>query len=244
VTANGLTVKLMASHGLEYLSKYDACTYTADSVDDGAEYAPFSYATCAFDRELTPGDSFELPEPLRIAIGGHALNERLDISVEPGGGATDIETGDNYVALEIGADNTADFSVTGAAVTCAAGQTVTAPLTFKNNGPAWFGNLSSGDPAAKVRLIVPQGTMVTDAPADCVPHTLSGGYYPNRTGAPRYDCGLPYFVLENTERTYAFKVRMDTVTPGTTGAVSIHPEFGEFPFAPDTSDNTAVPAVD
>ncbi|WP_405881588.1 hypothetical protein OG762_25225 [Streptomyces sp. NBC_01136] len=53
------------------------------------------------------------------------------------------------MALQIGAENTADFSVTGAAVTGTAGQKVTAPLTFKNNGPAWFANLGSGDPAAK-----------------------------------------------------------------------------------------------
>ncbi|WP_258311292.1 hypothetical protein [Streptomyces sp. NWU49] len=35
--------------------------------------------------------------------------------------------------------------------------------------------------------------------------------------------------------------RIDTVVPGTTGAVSIHPEFG---FDPDTTNNTAVLAVD
>ncbi|MER5990436.1 hypothetical protein [Streptomyces viridosporus] len=38
--------------------------------------------------------------------------------------------------------------------------------------------------------------------------------------------------------------RIDTVVPGTTGAVSIHPEFGEFGFDPDTTNNTAVLAVD
>ena len=38
--------------------------------------------------------------------------------------------------------------------------------------------------------------------------------------------------------------RIDTVVPGTTGAVSIHPEFGESGFDPDTTNNTAVLALD
>ncbi|GHA07524.1 hypothetical protein GCM10010372_03520 [Streptomyces tauricus] len=61
----------------------------------------------------------------------------------------------------IGADNTADFSVTGDAISGAAGETVTAELPFKDNGPAWFGHLGSGDPLVRVRLIVPQGAKVT-----------------------------------------------------------------------------------
>lgn len=236
-SAHGVTVKMTASYGLDFLNTYDACTYTKSNGDDG--YAPMSYATCTFDQVLAPGDSFALPAPLELAIASRAMNERLDISVDPADGATDLAGGDNYVALQIGADSTADFSVTGAAVTGAAGQTVTAPLTFKNNGPAWFGNLGSGDPVARVRLIVPTGTTVTGVPADCDPHTLTGGYYEKRAGAPRYDCALPYWVSENTERTYAFQLRIDTAAPGTTGEVSIHPEFGDFVFDPDTTNNTA-----
>ncbi|MFF2513560.1 hypothetical protein [Streptomyces sp. NPDC058086] len=71
---------------------------------------------------------------------------------------------------------------------------MTAPLTFKNNGPAWFANLGSGDLAAKVRLVVPTDMTVTGVPVDCVPHTLTDGYSGQRTGAPRYDCALPYSV--------------------------------------------------
>ncbi|MGW3463491.1 hypothetical protein ACWDE9_29620 [Streptomyces olivaceoviridis] len=197
---------------------------------------------------LAPGDSFELPEPLTVRLAPHALKERLDIDVEPGDGAQDLDSENNYAVLQIGADSTADFSVTGDAISGAAGQTATAELTFKNNGPAWFGNLGSGDPVAEVRLIVPQGTTVTGVPSGCHPRTLSGGYYPNQKGAPRYDCDMPYWVLENTQRTFAFSVRVDTVVPGATGAVSIHPpygEFGQYPFTfdPDLTNNTAVLAV-
>ncbi|MFD5751550.1 hypothetical protein [Streptomyces sp. NPDC127033] len=235
-SANGFTVALYATYGLTDLTRYDACTYT---TADGDDSALSTKVDCAFDQVLAPGDSFELPEPLTVRLAPHALNERLDIDVEPGDGAQDIDSQNDYVALQIGAENTADFSVTGDAVSGAAGETATAELTFKNNGPAWFGNIGSGDPVAQVRLIVPEGTTVTGVPSDC---------YPKRTGAPRYDCDLPYWVLEETHRTFAFSVRVDTVVPGATGAVSIHPAFGEFgqypfDFDPDLTNNRAVLAV-
>ncbi|MEU1192771.1 hypothetical protein [Streptomyces sp. NPDC005859] len=244
-SAKGFTVKLSASYGLTDLTRYDACTYTA--ADDN-DYPPTATALCTLDQVLAPGDSFELPEPLTVRLAPHALNERLDIDVEPGDGAQDIDAQNDYTALQIGAENTADFSVTGDAVSGAAGETATAELTFKNNGPAWFGHLGSGDPVAAVRLIVPAGTKVTGVPSGCVPHTLVGGYYPRQAGAPRYDCYLPYWVLEDTQRTFAFSVRVDTVVPGATGAVSIHPSFGEFgehpfDFDPDLTNNTAVLTV-
>ncbi len=244
-SANGFTVKLYASYGLTDLTRYDACTYTTTS---GSDYAPSNKALCTFDQVLAPGDSFELPQPLTVRLAPHALNERLDIDVEPGDGIQDLDSENDYTILEIGADNTADFSVTGDTISGAAGETVTAELTFKNNGPAWFGQLGSGDPVAKVRLIVPQGAKVTGVPSGCSPRTLVGGYYENRTGAPRYDCALPYWVLEDTRRTFAFSVRVDTVVPGATGAVSIHPaygEFGEYPFDfdPDRTNNAAVLTV-
>ncbi|QJS99082.1 hypothetical protein G9272_00990 [Streptomyces asoensis] len=244
-SANGFTVTLYTSYGLTDLSRYDACTYT---TTDGDDYAPLNTAICTFDQVLAPGDSFELPEPLTVRLAPHALNERLDIGIEPGGGAQDIDSQNDYVIVQIGAENTADFSVTGDAISGAAGETATAELTFKNNGPAWFGNLGSGDPVAAVRLIVPAGTKVTGVPSGCSPHTLSGGYYPRQAGAPRYDCHLPYWVLEDTQRTFAFSVRVDTVVPGATGAVSIHPPFGEFgespfDFDPDLTNNTAALTV-
>ncbi|MEU1085519.1 hypothetical protein ABZ401_01580 [Streptomyces sp. NPDC005892] len=244
-SANGFSVRLYASYGLTDLTRYDACTYT---TTDGEEYAPLNDVVCAFDDVLAPGDSFVLPEPLTVRLAPHALHERLDIDVEPGDGVQDLDSQDNYTVLQIGAENTADFSVSGDTVSGAAGQTVTAELTFKNNGPAWFGNLGSGDPVAAVRLIVPEGTKVTGVPDGCTPRTLTGGYYPQQTGAPRYDCELNYWVMENTQHTFAFSVRVDTVVPGATGAVSIHPMFGEFgahpfDFDPDVTNNTAVLAV-
>ncbi|BFO17459.1 hypothetical protein SHKM778_38470 [Streptomyces sp. KM77-8] len=118
-SANGFSVELYASYGLTDLTRYDACVYTTTAGDD---YAPSNKASCRFDQVLAPGDSFELPEPLTVRLAPQALNERLDIDVEPGGGAQDIDSDNDYVALQIGADNTADFSVTGDAVSARAGR--------------------------------------------------------------------------------------------------------------------------
>ncbi|WP_326759825.1 hypothetical protein OHB35_23325 [Streptomyces phaeochromogenes] len=230
--ANGFTLTMYASYGLDFVSTYSECEYT--------DVVPVAHATCTFDEVLAPGESFELPEPLKVAIEEHAFNERLDLSVEPGGGATDLWNDDNYVALQIGAANTADFAVRGAAVSGAAGDTVTARIAFRNKGPAWVGNLGSGEPVASVDLRVPEGTTVTGVPSGCYPLTLDGGYFPGSTGAPRYVCNLPYWVSESAKRTYAFKLRVDVVVPGASGAVVVRPEREDgFPFDPDGSNNSA-----
>ncbi|MEU3075359.1 hypothetical protein [Streptomyces laurentii] len=244
-SANGFTVRMTASYGLTDLTRYDACAY---NTTDGQDYAPWTVATCTFDQVLAPGDSFELPRPLTARLAPHALYERLDIGATPGAGADDIDPRNDFASVEIRATSGADFSVTGDALSGAAGSTATAELTFKNNGPAWIGYLGSGDPVAKVRLIVPEGTTVTGVPSDCSPRALDGTFYPTRTGAPRYDCSMPYWVLADTQRTFALSVRIDTVVPGATGAVSVQPAygtFGEFPFTfdPDLTNNTAALTV-
>ncbi|MFB7914004.1 hypothetical protein [Streptomyces sp. NPDC056061] len=236
--SEGFAVRLLASYGLDVVTRYPACTYRTTSGDD---YAPMTEANCTFDQVLEPGDTFTLPEPLRVTLAPHALAERFDIGVEPGNGATDLADEDNYTIAEFGAVNTADFEASGARVTGAAGETVTATLGFRNNGPAWFGNLGSGDPVATLRFTVPEGVTVTSAPVDCVPQTLSGGYYPNRKGAPRYACDLPYWTLPDTAHTFPFQLRIDRVVPDATGEVVLRPAFGDapFPFDPKPGNNTA-----
>ncbi|MCQ4213480.1 hypothetical protein [Streptomyces longispororuber] len=235
-TAHGYTLTMSASYGLDFATTYPQCAYRHAGGD---EDAPMTHVTCAFDDEIAPGASVQLPEPLRVDVNDKALNERLDLNVAPAGGVSDIDDQDNYVVQSVRAANTADFAVRGADVTAAAGETVTAELRFENKGPAWFGNLGSGDPAAVVEFRVPQGTTVTGAPTDCRPRTLTGGYYPDRAGAPRYDCNLPYWVSENAERAFAFQLRVDSVVEDATGPVVVRPVFGAFDFDPETTNNTA-----
>ncbi|MGW1297716.1 hypothetical protein [Streptomyces sp. NPDC002533] len=236
-TARGFTLGMMASYGLGFDSRYDACTYT----QTGGAYAPMSRAECAFDRVLRPGESFTLPEPLRIALTDHALRERLDVDVQPAGGVTDINDENNYGILAVDVVNTADFAVRGSRVSGSVGETVKASLTFRNKGPGWFGNLGSGDSVALVDFTVPEGVTVTSAPAACAPRTLDGGSYrPGRLGAPRYVCEMPYWVLENTVRTFRFDLRVDTVVPDARGQVALRPVItgAGFPHDPKPGNNT------
>ncbi|SFX88482.1 hypothetical protein [Streptomyces atratus] len=235
--SEGLTATFTASYGLDFLTKYAECTYGTL----GGDYAPMSQATCSFDQVIEPGDSFTLPAPLRVALAAHAYAERLDISVEPGNGATDLADEDNYTIAAFGAVNTADFAAQGARVTGGVGETVTAELGFRNNGPAWIGNLGSGDPVAAVDFTVPEGATVTNAPADCEPRTLSGGYYPQRTGAPRYSCEMPYWALPDTTRSLPFQLRIDRVVPDAAGRVMLTTGGSSpatFPFDPQPANNT------
>ncbi|MFF3782587.1 hypothetical protein [Streptomyces sp. NPDC001933] len=236
--SEGLTATFTASYGLDFLTEYTECAYSTT----GGDYAPMSQATCSFDQVIEPGDSFTLPTPLRVALAAHAYTERLDISVEPGNGATDLSDEDNYTIAAFGAVNTADFAAQGAQVTGGVGETVTAELGFRNNGPAWIGNLGSGDPVAAVDFTVPEGATVTNAPADCEPRTLSGGYYPQRTGAPRYSCEMPYWALPDTTRSLPFQLRIDRVVPGATGRVMLTTGGSSpatFPFDPQPANNAA-----
>ncbi|MYV46850.1 hypothetical protein [Streptomyces sp. SID2888] len=50
------------------------------------------YANGTFDQDLAPGASFELPEPLRVALTRHALQERVDMSADPVGATSSSST--------------------------------------------------------------------------------------------------------------------------------------------------------
>ncbi|MFE0695035.1 hypothetical protein [Streptomyces sp. NPDC058869] len=235
--ARGFTLGMTATYGLGFDSRYDACTYT----QTGGDYAPMSRAECAFDRVLQPGESFALPQPLRVALADHALRERLDVDVQPVGGVVDLDDGNNYRSLEVDAVNTADFAVRGSRVVGAVGETVKASLTFRNKGPGWVGNLGSGDSVALVDFTVPEGVTVTRAPAACDPRTSAGGsYQQGRLGAPRYLCEMPYWVLEDTVRTFRFDLRIDTVVPDARGQVALRPVItgAGFPHDPKLGNNT------
>ncbi|GAA2292377.1 hypothetical protein OKJ48_29055 [Streptomyces kunmingensis] len=235
--AHGFTLEMTAPYGLDFVARPAECEYR---TPEGEEYAPMTFATCVFDRTLEPGESFALPGGVRLAVREHALYERLDVSVTVGGGATDIDTGNDYAQADITADNTADFRARGATIRAGAGRTVTASLRFRNAGPAWVANLGSGDPVAEVALVVPRGSTVTAYPEECHPTTLDGGYFEGTTGAPRYACSTPMWVAPDAVRDFAFSLHVDKVVRNATGAVTVRPAYGDsFPFDPRPGNNTA-----
>ncbi|MDL5206243.1 hypothetical protein [Streptomyces sp. ALI-76-A] len=232
--ANGFTLQLWATYGLDFATKYPQCTYTAPGAGTAV-----TRATCAFDTVVEPGATVELPGPLKLDIARHALYERIDFGVEPAGGATDIQTDDNNVSWIIEATNKADFEVRGGTVRGKAGTTVPATFTFLNRGPAWVGHLGSGDAAAVVRFHVPEGTRATAVPESCEPRALTGEPLEARLGAPRYDCYLPIWVKQNTKADFPFTLTIDRVVKSATGTLEARPDWGtSFP-DPNPRNNTS-----
>ncbi|MFF8832466.1 hypothetical protein [Streptomyces sp. NPDC015131] len=237
--AQGVRVTLYATRGLDLGTVAPQCT--AAPAGEGP-VAPVTKVDCAFPDVVAPGGSFALPAPLRATVARYALNERVDITVEPGDGATDLAPETNGAVAAVAAVNTADFAVRGTRVSGAAGETVTATLTFRNRGPAWIANLGSGDPVGLVDFVVPQGATVTGVPENCSGRTLSGGWYENGpAGAPRYVCNLPIWVAEKQTVTFPFQLRIDTAGPRATGAITLKPPYGAgpLPFDPNTANNQA-----
>ncbi|WP_392667982.1 hypothetical protein [Streptomyces sp. LN785] len=233
-TAHGFRVNLWATYGLDVVTRYPQCTYTGP--DGGGEYTPMTYVTCSFDTDVAPGATVELPEPLRIAVTDHALYERFDYEVQPGGDATDLDSSDNGRSWHIDADNTADFAVRGTQVSGAAGDTVTAAFRFVNRGPAWVGNVSSGDPVAVFDFHLPEGTTATSVPSTCRNAWTSG----DDPAIGHYACTLPTWAKQDLKVRFPFKLRIDRVVPDATGRVVARPESGtSFAFDPHSKNNSA-----
>lgn len=233
-TAHGFTVQMWATYGLDVVTRYPQCTYT--EPDAGGTYMPTTHATCTFDTDVAPGATVELPEPLRLAVTEHALFDRFDYEVEPVDGVTDLDTSDNSRAWSIDADNTADFGVHGTEVSGAAGDTVTTAIRFTNDGPAWVGNVGSGDPVAVIDFYLPEGTTATSVPDTCETAWTSG----DDPTIGHYACSLSMWAKPDLDVSYPFQLRIDRVVPDATGHVIVHPHADKpVVFDPNSANNTA-----
>lgn len=222
----GVAFSMSSTYGADFATRYPQwCTHRPASED---QPLPTSYLDCVFDTVLEPGDTFELPEPLRMATASFASTERVEIGVRPADGATDPGPNDNTGRVYIGTTNTADMSVHGTEVTAAAGETVTATIRYRNNGPAWA-DLLSNYVAAKVRFTAPEGTTITAAPDGC---RAAGPQ-----DAPYYECALPRWVGPDAKRAYTFELRVDRVVPDATGAVQFVAPFVTTTFPADAKPN-------
>ncbi|MFF0012629.1 hypothetical protein [Streptomyces sp. NPDC005374] len=235
-TAHGFTVKLWATYGLDVATRYPQCTYTGPDVTD-AQYPAMTYVTCSFDTDVAPGATVELPEPLRLGVTGHALYERFDYEVEPGGDVADLDTSDNGRAWHIDAANTADFAVHGTKVSGAVGDTVTAGFRFVNRGPAWVADVTSGDPVPAIDYYLPPGTTATSVPSTC----RTGSSSADAPAIPHYVCTLPTWNRPDLKVRFPFQLRVDEVVPDATGRVVVRPYDGSasFAFDPKVRNNSA-----
>ncbi|WP_075739022.1 DUF11 domain-containing protein [Streptomyces acidiscabies] len=219
--ANGFTVQMWTSYGLDLATAYPQCT--SEDIDGF-----LVHYTCAFDTVVQPGETVGLPQPLKVTVTPHALDERFDFSVDTASGQTDLQPSDNGTGWQLRADNTADFAVSGTYEGGAAGETVGLTARLTDNGPAWAANIRSGDPVAVLDVTLPAGTSAVSVPDRCTPHGAG------------YACELGIMIKPGESAAFPFTVRVDSVVPGAKGSVSARPSYGTgFSFDPDSSNNSA-----
>ncbi|MEV6326158.1 hypothetical protein [Streptomyces sp. NPDC051909] len=240
--ANGVQVTYYVTRGLTLDGLAPQCVSAPAGEGEGPIH-PVTKIDCAYDVVVAPGETFALPSPVTATVAAYGLYERVDVGVQARDGAEDLQPEDNGTVKAVTVTNTADFAVRGARLTAAAGETVTAQVTFRNRGPAWVANLSSGEPVGRVDVTVPPGATATAVPDACEPRTADGGWWESevRTGAPRYLCNLPIWVAEKQTVALPFQLRIDTVVTGAKGAVVLTPPYGTepLPFDPNPANDKA-----
>ncbi|CAL9334166.1 hypothetical protein SUDANB58_00132 [Streptomyces sp. enrichment culture] len=225
--AHGFRLKVWTTYGLEVSATPAGCVRTPAAVD--GEDMPVGLLDCTVDTVVEPGATVTPPEPLELTLASHALFERFDVSVEPLDGTSEQNPDDNGTSTPVTARNTADFAVHGDQVTGAAGETVTATIGFRNRGPAWFGNIGSGDAVGTVTLAVPEGAAVVSAPENC-----------RAESSAAYRCELPYWATPEDHLRFPFELRVDRVVPDATGAVTLHTSERQAAHDPEPDNSHAV----
>jgi len=152
----------------------------------------------------------------------------------------------NYQIASVQADNTADFGVTGATATAAAGATATFDFTGYAAGPATLFDRSGGELVPSVVVTPPPGTTVASSSSNCQPWQQDN---PDATAHGPYVCGFNSFLIPaGTTADFSLTVDVDTYTPGAQGTVALSsgplPTFPyTFPYDSNTANDTAVLAL-
>ncbi|MET7642864.1 peptidase [Streptomyces sp. NPDC005426] len=268
--AEGVLLTLRHTRGMEFTERYRNCEYSEDDLGMGSPGA-WTTALCSFGGSYEPGVTYTLSEPpslratkrayydsllYRIAEDGPAARaaQRGGARYSPGKGATlalreapaaltaDLNPGDNQQDADFRTANSADFAAYGDRAEGAAGDSVEVNVGFRNRGPAWIGNIRSGEDVATVDVTVPEGASVVSAPGTCRGVTADGQYREDRTAAPRYFCSTPMSVREDAVLTLPFVLRITEVAEGASGKVVVRNTRladPELPFDPEPADNTA-----
>ena len=147
----------------------------------------------------------------------------------------------DYRITALQADNTADFSVSGATVQAAQGDTVPLDVSLTNNGPATLFDRSGTPFGALVTL--PPGTTVVGSSANCRPDNDSD---PQVVAHGPYDCVDSYLEPAGHTADFSVTVRVDQVIAGAQGSVAVLwgvDGGGRPPYDPDTADDSATLAL-
>ncbi|GAA2267892.1 hypothetical protein GCM10010415_36650 [Streptomyces atrovirens] len=252
--AEGAVLRFHGSRGVSFPDSFGNCAYA--EVTTGPLLHQGTDVICTFPDTIEAGAAYALAEPLKVRTADFALRDIFTYSftaVPPSEvadlrAAKDYRQGDGvdleleqvsgadpadysrYADLDLPTTNTYDLELTGASLDAEAGDTVTAEIGFRNNGPAWIGALRSGGEPFSFTVEVPEGATVTKAPQRCREITLA-------EGEKGYRCMVSTPLLEDAEFTYPFELRVDRVVENAKGEVAL-PEAND-PAEPNLVNNSA-----
>lgn len=252
--AEGAVLRFHGSRGVSFPDSYGNCSYAETTT--GPLLRQGTDAICTFPDRIEAGTAYALAEPLKVKTAAFALHDIFTYSFtavapeeaaglraakdyRPGTGAdlklTKVSGADpadytRYADLDLPTKNTYDLELTGSAQDAEAGDTVTARIGFRNNGPAWISALRSGGEPIGFTVAVPEGATVTKAPEGCGKNTIA-------EGVKGYLCWVDTPLLEDAEIDFPFELRVDRVVEGARGKVAL-PEWDN-PFDSDHGNNSA-----
>ncbi|HWU06720.1 MAG TPA: peptidase [Streptomyces sp.] len=270
--ADGVLLTLMYSRGMEIPERYANCEYSGETGEGASGGFGWSTALCSVAGTFEPGAVHTLAEPLSVKATERAFYDTFIYRVHEDSPAqrsaqragapftrgtgpeltlkkaassarsADLDPWDNQQEADFRTENTADFTAYGAKAAGAEGETVTADIGFRNEGPAWIGYIRSGEPVATLDFTVPEGARVTGKPDSCQGVTAEGKYREDQSAAPRYFCDSSMTVRDGADIALPFELKIDKVVPGASGAVTVRNTWlsdPALPFDPDGTDNTA-----
>ncbi|MFI1420997.1 hypothetical protein ACH4VX_24075 [Streptomyces sp. NPDC020731] len=254
MAAEGAVLRFHGSRGVSFPDSFGNCAYS--EVTTGPLLRQGTDVICTFPDTIDAGTAYALAEPLKVSTADFALHDIFTYSftaVPPsetaglreakdyrqGTGAdlklkklagADPADYSRYAELDLPTTNTYDLELTGAALDAEAGDTVTAEIGFRNNGPAWISALRSGGEPFSFTVEAPEGATVTKAPEKCREITVA-------EGEKGYRCWVSTPLLEDAELGFPFELRVDRVVENAKGEVAL-PEWDD-PFDSDHANNSA-----
>ncbi|MFG2921498.1 peptidase [Streptomyces sp. NPDC048305] len=270
--ADGVLLTLRYSRGLEIPEQYANCEYDGEAGDDPFDSYAWASTLCFVEGSYEPGATYTLGVPLSVKATERAFYDTFIYRIGEDGGAersaqragasftrgtgpeltlkkvtsaarsADLDPWDNQQEVDFRTENTADFVAVGGEADGAVGDTVTADIGFRNDGPAWIGYIRSGEPVATLDFTVPEGAEVTRKPDACRGVTADGKYREDQTAAPRYVCDTRMTVRDDSERTWPFDLKITKKVPNASGDVRIRNTWlvdPELPFDTKPANNTA-----
>ncbi|BCL15013.1 LPXTG cell wall anchor domain-containing protein [Micromonospora sagamiensis] len=249
-TVKGSSLVFFGDHALRAGEKYRNCTYDGDHLrtcNFDEELAPGTDYRASLDLVLgkdtyAPGRAYgEAIWMTRAEYEDFAayLAEQGVSTGEPGTGGTltlttgrrqaraaqaDTDPMNNHglITVTTTGKNGSDLAAIGDKLTGAAGAKVTATVGFRNNGPATLDYTRAGSSVTYVRVGVPEGTTVVEAPESCAPVKGEEWGEPGEAGGRSYFCFAGSLAIAGEDETFDFTLRVDKVVPNAKGTVEVN----------------------